>query len=210
MGGGRQSAYGYRYQYLATADHILRYLRNHLGELASIALHVEPTSLAQRGVAADDDIVDLAVEFDGVVVDKVQVKASSDPPNNQLYPGEASSVFGRLRGRAGSRAILLTNRPLSSGLMDKCARNAADDGEVRQKGLPNYRLFRYADLCRSPHKPIYVEFDISPLMPTGGLCRSWRERAGRRGGDGWLVGIIRGCRRGQMLSRNARRASGAR
>ena len=58
--------------------------------------------------------------------------------------------------------------------------------------------------------PTYVEFDISRLMPTGGLCRPRRERAGRRGGDGWLVGIIRGCRRGQMLSRNARRASGAR
>jgi hypothetical protein len=29
------------------------------------------------------------------------------------------------------------------------------------------------------------------LMPTGGLCRPRRERAGRRGGDGWLVGIIR-------------------
>ena len=47
-------------------------------------------------------------------------------------------------------------------------------------------------------------------MPTGGLCRLRRERAGRRGGDDWLVGIIRGCWRGQMLSRNARRASGAR
>ena len=32
----------------------------------------------------------------------------------------------------------------------------------------------------------YVEFDISRLMPTGGLCRSWRERAGRRVGTaGW-------------------------
>lgn len=133
MSGGRQSAYGYRYQYLATADHILRYLRNHLGELASIALHVEPTSLAQRGVAADDDIVDLAVEVEGVVVDKVQVKASSDPPNNQLYPGDASSVFDRLRGRAGLRAILLTNRPLSSGLADKCAQNAADERDVYEE-----------------------------------------------------------------------------
>ena len=79
---------GGSYQYLATADHILRYLRNNLGELASIALHVRPTSLAERGVAADDDIVDYV---DGVVVDKIQVKASSDPPNNQLvrdlYPG---------------------------------------------------------------------------------------------------------------------------
>ena len=37
---------GGSYQYLATADHILRYLRNNRGELASIALHVRPTSLA--------------------------------------------------------------------------------------------------------------------------------------------------------------------
>lgn len=50
-----------------------------------------PHVAGERGVAADDDIVDYAVEVDGVVVDKIQVKASSDPPNNQLvrdlYPG---------------------------------------------------------------------------------------------------------------------------
>lgn len=40
---------------------------------------MEPPALASRSVAADDDIVDFAVELDAQVVDKVQVKASADP-----------------------------------------------------------------------------------------------------------------------------------
>ena len=32
----------------------------------------------------------------------------------------------------------------------------------RHKGLPNYRLFRYADLCRVPHKSAYADRRIMP------------------------------------------------
>jgi hypothetical protein len=52
MSGGTQAAYGYRYQYLVTAEFFLRYLRDHLSELASTVLHVEPPTLAARGAAA--------------------------------------------------------------------------------------------------------------------------------------------------------------
>ena len=48
---GTQAAYGYRYQYLVTAEFFLRYLRDHLSELASTVLHVEPPTLAARGAA---------------------------------------------------------------------------------------------------------------------------------------------------------------
>jgi hypothetical protein len=61
-------------------------------------------------------------------VERNQVKGSSDPPNNQLYPGEAGDVFTRLGRDAGTQSVLLTSRPLSSGLRGKCSRvaNASD------------------------------------------------------------------------------------
>jgi len=35
----------------------------------------------------------------------------------------------------------------------------------RQRGLPNYRLIRYADLCRGRHKSAYAEARIMPTWP---------------------------------------------
>jgi RNA-directed DNA polymerase len=34
----------------------------------------------------------------------------------------------------------------------------------RQKGLPNYRLYRYADLCRIRHKSAYADHRIMPTV----------------------------------------------
>ena len=54
-------------------------------------MHVEPTSLAQRGVAADDDIVDLAVDVGGVVVDMVHricgAAAGDEPSRLRVVDG---------------------------------------------------------------------------------------------------------------------------
>ena len=61
MAGGSQSAFGYRYQYLATIERFLCYMRDHLRELPAITLHVEPTTLMSEGIARDDDIVDFAI-----------------------------------------------------------------------------------------------------------------------------------------------------
>ena len=124
LSGGNKSAFGYRYQYLGTAERFLRFLREHLGELADVVLHVEPTALSQGGVARDDDIVDFAIELDTEIVERYQVKGSSNPKSNQLYPGEADRVFERLDGKTASRSILLTNRPPSSGLRERCSRLA--------------------------------------------------------------------------------------
>jgi hypothetical protein len=77
---------------------------------------VEPTSLSQQGIARDDDIVDFAVELDAVIVERTQVKGSSDPENNQLYPGEADGVFDRLGRDPRTQSILLTNRPAVVGI----------------------------------------------------------------------------------------------
>jgi hypothetical protein len=48
----------------------------------------------------------------------------------------------------------------------------------RRKGLPNYRLVRYADLCRARHKSAYAEHRIMPIglpdaLVRGGLAVSW-------------------------------------
>ena len=126
VSGGTRSAFGYLYQYAATAEYYLRFLSEH----PTAALLVEPTALASRGMAADDDIVDFAVELDALVVDKVQVKGSADPQGHQLYPGEAQKVLDRLSGSTTSTATLLTNRPLSSGLTEQCGRLEDADGTV--------------------------------------------------------------------------------
>lgn len=121
MAGGNQSAFGYRYQYLATIERFLRYMRDHLGELGSIALHVEPTALMSDGIARDDDIVDFAIESNNEIAERVQVKGSSNSASNQLYHGEADAVFHRLDGEVLTRSLLLTNRPLGPGLQERCS-----------------------------------------------------------------------------------------
>jgi hypothetical protein len=47
-----------------TAHHCVE-PRDHLSELASTVLHVEPPTLAARGATADDDIVDFGIEVAG-------------------------------------------------------------------------------------------------------------------------------------------------
>jgi hypothetical protein len=127
MAGGNQSAFGYRYQYLATIERFLRFLRDHLGELAVIALHIEPTTLSKDGIARDDDIVDFAIEVDNEITERDQVKGSSNPESNKMYPLEADRVFDRLNGKIAARSVLLTNRPLGPGLRERCSQSADTD-----------------------------------------------------------------------------------
>ena len=79
MSGGRSSAYGFLYQYLATADYFLRYLSPADIDPADVALPLEPTAPTTRGIGDDQDIVDFAIENNGVVVERAQVTGSSDP-----------------------------------------------------------------------------------------------------------------------------------
>jgi hypothetical protein len=133
VAGGNQSAFGYRYQYLVTIERFLRYMRDHLGQVGAIALHVEPTMLAREGIARDDDIIDFAIELDSAIAERVQVKGSSNPDENKLFHGEADEVFERLAGETAAHSVLLTNRPLGPGLQDRCAQTlAADDVEQWQ------------------------------------------------------------------------------
>ena len=131
MAGGNQSAFGYRYQYLSTIERFLRYMRDHLGELAAIALHVEPTTLMSEGIARDDDIIDFAIELDDEIVERDQVKGSSNPEGNKLYHGEADAVFDRLNGELVMSSVLVTNRPLGPGLQERCSQTL-DAGDIEK------------------------------------------------------------------------------
>jgi hypothetical protein len=42
----------------------------------------------------------------------------------------------------------------------------------RRLGLPNYRLIRYADLCRARHKSAYAEDRIMPMLHASFLVRA--------------------------------------
>ncbi|MGH3996327.1 MAG: reverse transcriptase domain-containing protein, partial [Pseudonocardiaceae bacterium] len=64
------------------------------------------------------------------------------------------------------------------------AASAYQRAKRRAQGLPNYRLVRYADLCRIRHKSAYVDRRI---MPTGGA-----ECVGVLGFQHRVVGIILG------------------
>jgi len=39
-----------------------------------------------------------------------------------------------------------------------------------RKNLPNWRLVRYADLCRARHKSAYAEARVMPTRPGDGLA----------------------------------------
>jgi hypothetical protein len=81
------------------------------------------STLAARGAAADDDIVDFGIA--GEVTTTVQVKGSASASCNELHPGEAHKVFARLAPGPGRQAFLSTNRLLSIGLLAKCVETDA-------------------------------------------------------------------------------------
>lgn len=153
MSGGTQAAYGYQYQYLVTLEVFLRYVRDHLDCVASVVLHVEPTELALKGIAGDEDIVDFAIEANEEVVLTAQVKASAEPATHEVFPGEARAVFDRLAPTGSTVAMLITNRPPSSGLAAQGHRDdvasaypewAYSEGVSSAEGVgARQRLFRY-------------------------------------------------------------------
>jgi hypothetical protein len=63
---------------------------------------------------------------------------------------------------------------LAGGAMSTPRRRA----RRRAKGLPNWRIVRYADLCRARHKSAYAEHRIMPTrlpdaLARGGLAVFW-------------------------------------
>lgn len=131
--GGAVAAYGFRRQYLVTAEEILRLITRREVDLDQLAVIIEPTriDLASTGVA-DDDVVDFAIEVAGDVVRRVQVKSSRVPSGmNPLKYSDAAAIFERL-GAGAHDADILTNKPLAKKLAKACAAptRSEDGGEV--------------------------------------------------------------------------------
>lgn len=134
--GGGAAAFGFRYQYLATAEEILRVVSTHSGDIADLSLLVEPTR-RELGNApdVDDDVVDFAVEAAGATIRRVQVKASRHPSGlNPLRNSDATKIFNRM-GQDAVPAVILTNKPLAKKLLKACT--AAAPGSDRRLFTPS-------------------------------------------------------------------------
>ncbi|MHA4855065.1 hypothetical protein L1080_037015 [Rhodococcus sp. MSC1_016] len=113
-GGGTVAAFGLKYQYMATVEQFLLYLRDHPEMIARTTLIVEPLAITVDGT--EDDIVDFAIETDDEVARNYQVKSSLDPATNPLQPASARGILQRLITHRADNHIVFTNKPLSPQL----------------------------------------------------------------------------------------------
>ncbi len=114
--GGTNAAYGFNFQFVTTAEYFLRHLRENLDKVGTMALHIESASLSDS--EQNDDIVDFAIEDNGAIDTRVQVKASR--VGRELLPSEAKGVFEKLNDGNAPNIRLMTNRPLYPALKDAC------------------------------------------------------------------------------------------
>ena len=127
--GGAFASYGFRRQYLATAEEFLRLVMAHSDDLDELAIVIEParTDLGGSDVA-DDDVFDFAIEMGGEIVRRVQVKSSRVPSGmNPLRYSDAAAIFKRM-GAGAHAAVVLTNKPLAKKLMKAGAAPTPCDG----------------------------------------------------------------------------------
>lgn len=127
--GGAVASYGFRRQYLATAEEILRLIIARSDDLDDLAVVIEPTQIDLSGSGVtDDDVVDFAIESGGAIVRRVQVKSSRVPSGmNPLKYSDAAAIFTRL-GTGAHEAVILTNKPLAKKLAKACASPTPSDG----------------------------------------------------------------------------------
>ncbi|MFM9378076.1 hypothetical protein [Gordonia sp. VNK21] len=185
--GGTAAAFGFSFQYLATAAYVLNLLCTTEIDPRTVTLVVEPPGAIESDVP-DDDIVDFAVLVDGVVYRSVQVKASRRPADRTLAPAEANRVFERLEtlGDTGA-SLLITNRHLAPSLSAQCS-TAVDDpvgSAVRWTGG--------ADAQAASERPILITKNVADLEAIyEDLVRAFRRDNARSQGivSSRLVGVL--------------------
>ncbi|WP_237165879.1 hypothetical protein [Mycolicibacterium peregrinum] len=123
--GGTNAAYGFNFQFVTTAEYFLRHLRGNFDKVGTMALHIESASLGTS--QQHDDIVDFAIEVDGVIDTRIQVKASRK--GRELLPSDAKGVFEELNDGIAPNIRLHTNRPLSPKL-NEAYRVVNEDGQT--------------------------------------------------------------------------------
>ncbi|MBS0338420.1 MAG: ATP-binding protein [Proteobacteria bacterium] len=119
--GGAVATYGFRRQFLATAEEILTLICSVDGAHGEVAVVIEPTRGQLVGAdVADDDVVDYAIERNGAIVRRVQVKSAQVPSGmNPLRYSDAAAIFKRL-GSGAHDAVILTNKPLAKKVKLAC------------------------------------------------------------------------------------------
>lgn len=117
LGGGGVAAFGFSYQYLQTAEVFLTLLHKNPELIPRATLVIEP--LHTRADGEDDDVVDFAIEVDGEVLYSIQVKSSSERDGNPMQPAPARKALERLVAYPAANTLLLTNKPISPGLLDE-------------------------------------------------------------------------------------------
>ncbi|WP_195905368.1 hypothetical protein [Parafrankia elaeagni] len=55
---------------------------------------------------------------------------------------------------------------------DQYTMHTAERAKRRRHGLANYRIIRYADLCRRRHKSAYAEVRVMPTLALVSLVRA--------------------------------------
>jgi hypothetical protein len=112
--GGAVATYGFRRQFLATAEEILRGILERSEDVTDLAIVIEPGRVELAGTdVADDDIVDFAIERASAIVRRVQVKSARVPSGmNPMRYSDAAAIFRRL-GTGAHEALILTNKPLA-------------------------------------------------------------------------------------------------
>lgn len=131
--GGAVATYGFRRQFLATAEEILHLILDSGEDFTELAVVIEPTRVQLEGTdVADDDVVDYAIEKAREIVRRVQVKSTRVPSGmNPLRYSDATAIFKRM-GAGVHEAVILTNKPLAKKLQQSCTppRAAAHDSGV--------------------------------------------------------------------------------
>lgn len=178
-GGGTIAAFGLKYQYMATIEQFLRYLRGNLDLLPRVALEVEPLVFAAGG--AVDDIVDFGFLTDGIATHHYQVKSSLNPAENPLTPAAAREVLQRLAVHNAQDFALYTNKPLSPAL--------AHDVTVDNRRSPRAGVVSYE------WSPALIGLSQPDPHPTITV-----DSRGRREIRGSISALIRDFRRDRQLS----------
>jgi hypothetical protein len=102
--GGAIATFGFRRQFLATAEEILRVILENGDNVTDLAVVIEPTRAELEGTdVADDDIVDFAIEKAGEIFRRVQADPASRAGTGRV--SEESDLGFRLADQRSSQGV---------------------------------------------------------------------------------------------------------
>lgn len=163
-GGGSVAAFGFRYQYLAGAEEILRLLLSGEYDIERIALMIEPLRREHNSESnSDNDIIDFAIRLDGSLHRRVQMKASTAPDKYPLGKTDAIKIFTRLDVGIvvpPSSVEILTNKPPRPNLSKECS---PPNRDVHGRDVYRLQSTDIADVTKWDHFVVHDARQISDI-----------------------------------------------